>query len=158
MLGIGSSLFPPLLGDDVLDVISRAKAAIGIFGTQGRELIARPAFDRIIDRLDTWFARYEDDVLIYGRGRNNVGSRRRLADRSVSARAAPQTMSRWSSAAISVQEFALDRAISTIQQHKQVYSTVPAALLCALTSADLAAYAEMPAQQPDLRQVSSAAC
>lgn len=44
-------------------------------------------------------------------------------------------------------EFALDRAISTIQQHKQVYSTVPGALLCALTSADLAPYAEMPAQQ-----------
>jgi hypothetical protein len=47
-------------------------------------------------------------------------------------------------------EFALDRAISTIQQHRQVYSTVPTALLCALTSADLAAYAETPAQQPDL--------
>jgi Methyltransferase domain len=72
ILGVGSSLFPPLLGDAVVDVISRAKAAIGIFGTQGRELIARPAFDRILDRLDTWFARYEDDVLIYGRGRNNT--------------------------------------------------------------------------------------
>ena len=86
ILGVGSSLFPPLLGDAVVDVISRAKSAIGIFGTQGRELIARPAFDRILDRLDTWFARYEDDVLIYGRGRNNIGSCRRLADRSVSAR------------------------------------------------------------------------
>ena len=47
-------------------------------------------------------------------------------------------------------DFALDRAIRTIQKHKQVYSTVPTALLCALTSAELAAYAEMPAQQPDL--------
>jgi hypothetical protein len=48
------------------------------------------------------------------------------------------------------QELPLDRAIRTIQQHKQVYSTEPAALLCALTSAELAAYAEVPARQPDL--------
>jgi hypothetical protein len=40
------------------------------------------------------------------------------------------------------QEFALDRTIRTIQQHKQVYSTLPSALLCALTSAELAAYTE----------------
>jgi hypothetical protein len=66
ILGAGSSLFPPLLGEGALDVISRAKSAIGIFGTQGRELIARPVFDRVLDRLDTWFARYEDDVLMFG--------------------------------------------------------------------------------------------
>ncbi|MDP2483476.1 MAG: hypothetical protein Q8W45_09355, partial [Candidatus Palauibacterales bacterium] len=28
--------------------------------------------ERLIERLDTWFARYQDDVLMYGRGRNNV--------------------------------------------------------------------------------------
>src|SRR5262249_37182269 len=72
VLGTGNGLFPMLLGEDLLDVISRGKTAIGIFGTQGRELISRPAMDRLIERLDTWFARYEDDVLIYGRGRNNV--------------------------------------------------------------------------------------
>ena len=133
----------------MVDVISRAKAAIGIFGTQGRELIARPAFDRILDRLDTWFARYEDDVLIYGRGRNNtVHAGDWLIDQFPLARATngePLVINGDLGP-----EFALDRAISTIQQHKQVYSTVPVALLCALTSADLAAYAEMPAQQPDL--------
>jgi hypothetical protein len=149
ILGAGSGLFPPLLGDAVLDVISRANAAIGIFGTQGRELIARPAFDRILDRLDTWFARYEDDVLIYGRGRNNViHAGDWLIDQFPLARATndePLVINGDLGP-----EFALDRAISTIQQHRQVYSTVPVALLCALTSADLAAYAEMPAQQPDL--------
>jgi hypothetical protein len=149
ILGAGNGLFPPLLGDAVLDVISRAKAAIGIFGTQGRELIARPAFDRILDRLDTWFARYEDDVLIYGRGRNNVvHAGDWLIDQFPLARATndePLVINGDLGP-----EFALDRAISTIQQHRQVYSTVPVALLCALTSADLAAYAEMPAQQPDL--------
>src|SRR5581483_8818417 len=63
ILGTGAGLFPPLLGDKVIDVMSRARAAIGIFGTQGRQLISRPTFDRILDRLDTWFARYQDDVL-----------------------------------------------------------------------------------------------
>jgi hypothetical protein len=72
VLGIGNSLFKPLLGDDVLDIVSRGKAAIAIFGTQYRELIPRLAIDRVLDRLDTWFARHEDDVLLYGRGRNNV--------------------------------------------------------------------------------------
>ncbi len=149
ILGAGSSLFPPLLGDGVIDIISRAKSAIGIFGTQGRELIARPAFDRVLERLDTWFARYEDDVLTFGRGRNNVvHAGDWLIDQFPLARATndePLVINGDLGA-----EFALDRAISTIQQHRQVYSTVPVALLCALTSADLAAYAEMPAQQPDL--------
>ncbi|HET7674020.1 MAG TPA: methyltransferase domain-containing protein [Gammaproteobacteria bacterium] len=149
ILGAGGSLFPPLLGDGVLDVVSRAKSAIGIFGTQSRELIARPAFDRILDRLDTWFARYEDDVLIYGRGRNNVfHAGDWLIDQFPLARATndePLVVNGDLGP-----EFALDRAISTIQQHRQVYSTVPVALLCALTAAELAAYAELPAQQPDL--------
>ena len=149
ILGAGSGLFPPLLGEGVLDVIARAKAAIGIFGTEGRELIARPVFSRILVCLDTWFARYEDDVLIYGRGRNNVvHAGDWLIDQFPLARATndePLVISGDLGP-----ELALDRAISTIQQHKQVYSTVPAALLCALTSADLAAYADMPAQQPDL--------
>jgi len=149
ILGAGSNLFPPLLGTGALEVISRAKSAIGIFGTHGRELIARPAFDRVLDRLDTWFARYEDDVLMFGRGRNNViHTGDWLIDQFPLARATndePLVVNGDLGP-----EFALDRAISTIQQHRQVYSTVPVALLCALTSADLAAYAEMPAQQPDL--------
>jgi hypothetical protein len=149
ILGTGDGIFPPLLGDDVLDVVKRARASIGIFGTQGRELISRPALDRLVERLDTWFARYEDDVLMYGRGRNNVvhiGDW--LIDQFPLTRAIndePLVVDNELG-----QELALDRAIHTIQQHRQVYSTVPAALLCALTSAELAAYAQMPLQQPDL--------
>jgi hypothetical protein len=141
ILGTGNGLFPPLLGDEVLDIVSRSKAAIGIFGTQGRELISRPT-------LDTWFARYEDDVLMYGRGHSNVvhiGDW--LIDQFPLTRAIndePLVVDNELG-----QELALDRAISTIQRHKQVYSTVPTAL-CALTSAELAAYAEIPTQQPDL--------
>jgi hypothetical protein len=150
ILGAGGNLFPPLLGDAALDVISRAKAAIGIFGTHGRELIARTAFDRVLDRLDTWFARYEDDTLLFGRGRTNVvHAGDWLIDQFPLARATndePLVINGDLGP-----EFALDRAISTIQQHKQVYASVPAALLCALTSAELAAYAETPSQQqPDL--------
>jgi hypothetical protein len=149
ILGVGTGLFPPLLGERLLNLLSGAKAAIGIFGTQGRELIPRPAFDRILDRLDTWFARYEDDVLTYGRGRNNVvHTGDTLIDQFPLARATndePLVINGDLGP-----EFALDRAISTIQLHRQVYSTVPTALLCALTAAELAAYAEQPAQQPDL--------
>jgi hypothetical protein len=149
ILGAGSRLFPPLLGDNVVDVIARAKSAIGIFGTHGRELVARPAFERVLDRLDTWFTRYEDDVLIYGRGRKNViHAGDWLIDQFPLAQATndePLVINGDLGP-----EFALDRAITTIQQHRQVYSTVPVALLCALTSAELAAYAEIPAQQPDL--------
>jgi hypothetical protein len=149
ILGTGNALFPSLLGDEVLDVVSRSRVAIGIFGMQGRDLISRPMLERLIDRLDTWFARYEDDVLMYGRGRNNVvhiGDW--LIDQFPLTRAIndePLVISNELD-----REIALDRAIHTIQQHKQVYSTVPTALLCALTSAELAAYAEMPARQPDL--------
>lgn len=148
VLGTGNGLLPTLLGDEVLDIIARGKAAIGIFGTQGRELIARPALNRLVDRLDAWFARYEDDVLMYGRGRSNVVHigdwlidqfplTRPINDEPLVVDNEPG------------QELALDRAICTIQQHRQVYSTVPTALLCALTSAELAAYADLPAQQPD---------
>jgi hypothetical protein len=149
VLGTGSGLFPPLLGDEVLDVISRGKAAIGIFGTQGRELIQRSALDRLLDRLDTWFARYEDDVLIYGRGRNNVvhlGDW--LIDQFPLARAVddePLVIGNEVST-----DIALDRAIRTIQRHKQVYSVLPTPLLCALTSAEIAAYGEPPGPQPNL--------
>jgi len=72
VIGVGNCLFQPLIGDDILNILSRAKSAIGIFGTQYRELIPRPAIDRVIDRLDSWFAPYQDDVLLYGRGRSNA--------------------------------------------------------------------------------------
>jgi hypothetical protein len=49
-------------------------------------------------------------------------------------------------------ELALDRAIQTIQTHRQVYSSRLAPFLCALTAADYAAYAEAPvATMPDMR-------
>ncbi len=150
VLGVGNSMFQPLFGDDVLDLVGRAKASIGIFGTQYRELIPRAALDRLIERLDTWYARTEDDVLIYGRGRSNVVHLGNwLIDQFPMSRA-------FDDEPLEVGDElqgddALDRAIQTIQRHRQVYSSRLHPLLCALTSAELVAYAEQPsAQMPDM--------
>ena len=56
-------------------------------------------------------------------------------------------MSPWSSAVSSERNSHSIAPFARFQQHKQVYSTVPAALLCALASAELAAYSERSAQQ-----------
>lgn len=144
VVGLGNSLFRPLLDDNLLDVVSRGKAAVGLFGTQYRELIPRPAMDRLIGRLDTWFARHEDDVLLYGRGRNNVvhlGDW--LIDQFPMNKATLDEPLQIDDEA--ADELALDRTIQAIQQHRQVYSTQLAPLLCALTSAEMAAFAERPA-------------
>jgi hypothetical protein len=150
VLGVGNGVFQPLLGDDVLDIVSRGKASIGIFGTQYRELIPRPALERLIERLDTWFARYEDDVLTYGRGRNNVvhlGDW--LIDQFPMSRPCDDEPLRIGDEIRP--DHALDRAIQTIQRHRQVYSAQLHPLLCALTSAELVAYAEQPsAQMPNV--------
>jgi hypothetical protein len=145
VLGTGDSLFQPLIGDEVLDIVGRSKAAVGIFGTQYRELIPRPALERLIERLDTWFARYQDDVLMYGRSRNNV---EHLGDWLIDlfplTTATDNEQLRIGTA---MAELPLDRAIETIQRHKQVYSAAPQPFLCALTSAELAAYAKPPAEE-----------
>jgi hypothetical protein len=150
VLGTGNSMFQPLLGDDVIEIVSRAKASIGIFGTQYRELIPRPALDRLIDRLDTWFARSEDDVLMYGRGRKNVVH---LGDWLIDQfpMSKPSEDEPLEIGDDIHADDALDCAIQMIQRHKQVYSSRLHPLLCALTSAEMVAYAEQPAaQMPDI--------
>ncbi len=150
VLGTGNSLFQPLMNGAVLDIIGRGKTSIGIFGTQYRELLPRPALERVIERLDTWYARSEDDVLMYGRGRKNVvhlGDW--LIDQFPMSHATdneplligPETGI----------ELPLDRIIKIIQGHRQVHSERLAPFLCALTSADFAAYAEAASpQQPGI--------
>jgi hypothetical protein len=150
VLGIGNSIFQPLLGDDVLDIVARGKAAIGIFGTQYRELIPRPRLERLIERLDTWFARYEDDVLMYGRGRSNV---EHLGDWLIDQfpMSTPLEDEPLQIGDEIWKDLSLDRTIQSIQRHKNVYSTRLHPLLCALTSAELVAYAEQPSKQmPDI--------
>ncbi|MGH6663625.1 MAG: hypothetical protein ACREB2_01805 [Pseudolabrys sp.] len=150
VLGLGTSLFQPLLGDDVLDVVGRGKAAIGIFGTHYRELIPRPSLERLLDRLDTWFARYEDDVLTYGSGRSNVSHLGDWLIDQFPMRAATLDEPLQIAEEVRV-DHALDRAIQVIQCHKYVYSIRQVPLLCALTAAENVAYAEPPsAQMPGL--------
>jgi hypothetical protein len=150
VLGTGNSLLQPLTSDALLKVAERGKAAIGIFGTQYRELLPRPVIDRLLDRLDVWYARSQDDVLMYGRGRTNVVH---LGDWLIEqfplVRA---TAGEPLEIGGEMGELALDRAIQTIQTHRQVYSSRLAPFLCALTAADYAAYAEAPvATMPDMR-------
>jgi hypothetical protein len=141
ILGMGNSVFHRVLNEETLGVLGRGKAAIGIFGTQYRELIQRPLLDRMIDRLDTWFARHEDDILCYGRGRANVvhlGDW--LIDQFPMGRATEDNLleigeNLWD-------ELPLDRIIQQIQRHKNVFSARLHPLLCALTAAELAAYTE----------------
>jgi hypothetical protein len=145
VLGTGNSLFQPLLSGEVLDIIGRGRSSIGIFGTQCRELIPRQALERVIERLDTWYARSEDDVLMYGRGRNNVvhlGDW--LIDQFPLSR--PFENEPLHIGPETGVELPLDRIIKIIQSHRQVHSARVAPLLCALTSADYAAYEEASAQ------------
>ena len=150
VLGAGNSLFQPLLSGEVLDIVGRGKSSIGIFGTQYRELIPRPALDRVIERLDTWFARSEDDVLMYGRGRCNVVH---LGDWLIdqfplSRGSEDDTLQIGPETGV---ELPLDRIIKVIQSHRQVHSARLAPLLCALTSADYASYEEACSpQQADI--------
>lgn len=141
VLGVGNAMFQPLIGDGVLDILARTKSAIGIFGTQYRELIPRPALDRVIDRLDTWFAPYEDDVLLYGRGRSNVVH---LGDWLIDQfPLAEATLDEPLQIGAEIPaDLALDRTIQAIQRHKQVHSARLRPFLCALTSAHYAAYSE----------------
>ncbi len=145
IVGAGDSFFQPLIGDELIDLLARGKASIGLFGTQYRELIPRAGIERLIGRLDYWFARHQDDLLMYGRGRKNVGH---LGDWLIEAFPLA-TASDPDQLRIGTE---LDgepstTAIAAIQRHKVVFSTRPHPLLCALTSADMAAYAEQPLQE-----------
>lgn len=143
VLGIGNSVFQPLLTRELTDVMSRGKARVGIFGTQYRELIPRPALDGLIDRLDTWFARYEDDILMYGRGRSNV---QHLGDWLINQfpMSTPTEEKQLHIGDEIWNDLPLDRTIQFIQRHKTVLSSRLHPLLCALTSAEAVAYTEQP--------------
>jgi len=141
VIGVGNAMFQPLIGDDILRILARAKSAIGIFGTAYRELIPRPMIERVIDRLDVWYAPYADDVLLYGRGRSNAVH---LGDWTIEQFPLAQSSldEPLQIGADIGAEIPLDRTIEIIQRYRQVYSARLHPLLCALTSAETVAYAE----------------
>ena len=59
----GHSLFGPMLSDELMGLLERAPRAIGIFGTQYRQQLDRGRLGAILDRLETWYARSEEDIL-----------------------------------------------------------------------------------------------
>ena len=141
VVGVGNAMFQPLIGEGIVNTLARAKSAIGIFGTAYRELIPRPALERVIDRLDGWFAPYEDDILLYGRGRSNAVH---LGDWLIEQfpLVEPSLDEPLQIGADIGPELPLDRTIELIQRHRRVYSARLHPLLCALTSAEYAAYTE----------------
>ena len=72
IVGIGNSLFGDLLNDQLLNAVKSAKASIGIFGTQYRQTLPTDKLRALLDSLTWWYARYEEDLLLYGRGRKNA--------------------------------------------------------------------------------------
>ncbi len=141
VLGIGNSLFGRTLTDDLFRVLERAPQAIGIFGTQYRQALSKERLAAVLNRLQVWYARSEEDILCYGKGCRKVVH---LGDWLVSAfplthgnRAEPLTIGRevWNN-------MPLDRTIQEIQLYRKVFSTRLHPLLCALTSAEQVAYRE----------------
>ena len=141
ILGLGNSLFSRLLSDELLALLDRAPRRIGIFGTQYRDALPVDRLNAVLDRLDTWHARYEEDALIYGRGRSNV---RHLGDWLIDAfpMATPAIDDMLEIRSTDVHGASLDRVISQIQMYKRVTSGRLHPLMCALTSAEAVAYDE----------------
>jgi hypothetical protein len=141
ILGTGQGLCHPLFAPDVLRLVKSASTAIGIFGTEQRDLIPRKSLAKLLDHLDIWFARHRDDVLLFGRERDNV---MHLGDWLITQFPLGQARDQelLTVCEESLQDLPLDRAIETIQRHRAVFAHAAAPLLCALSTADTVAYRE----------------
>lgn len=141
VLGIGNSVFGKMLGDRLLALMDRCRYTVGLFGTQHRDVQEEAPLHAVLDRLTVWFARYEDDVRRYGRGRSNVVH---VGDWMINAFPMAEA---WRDETLTVddwiwQDLPLDRTIQRIQEYRRVVSYRVHPLLCALTSAREAAYVE----------------
>lgn len=141
IVGVGNSMFEPILTEELLSLVRRTPKSVGIFGTQYREQINSARFAQLLDALTVWFARSEEDLLLYGKGRANaIHLGNWLID------AFPMTC--WTrNETLNVgkeiwNDLPLDRTIQQIQQYRNVGSERIHPLLCALTSAERVAYSE----------------
>jgi SAM-dependent methyltransferase len=141
VIGIGNSLFAHLYSRGLIEAAGRARATVGIFGTQFRQLWPPHLQAMLLERLTDWFARYEEDVLLYGRGQRNV---HHLGDWLINAfpMTVPSIKATLKIDKTIIVETPLDRAIQTIQQYQRVHSPRLHTLLCALTSAEYVSYTE----------------
>ena len=147
ILGIGNSLnAPPVAREEVRRLVGSAPHTLGVFGTQYRhqyrEWIDPKLFDALLSNLTTWWARYEEDLLAFGRGRANA---RHMGDFLISAfPMATPTIDRnlMIEADLRYKDVPLDRVIQQIQSYHRVTSARLHPLLCALTSAHQVRYSE----------------
>ncbi|HLZ74625.1 class I SAM-dependent methyltransferase [Phenylobacterium sp.] len=154
ILGIGNSLnAATVMRPDLHALMEAVPHTLGVFGTtyryQYRELIDPKLFETLLGRLTTWWARYEEDIAAFGRGRSNV---RHLGDVLISAfPLATPTLDRnlVIPADFKLQDVPLDRTIQRIQAYRRVSSARIHPMLCALTSAEEVKYQE---QSEDPRQ------
>lgn len=147
ILGIGNSLNPPAIArPEMQRLLMSSSQTLGIFGTQYRrtyrEMIDPKLFDALLSNLTTWWARYEEDIVAFGRGRSNV---RHLGDFLISA--FPMATPRLDRSLVIPQEIktqnlSLDRIIQQIQSYRRVTTARIHPMLCALTSAEQISYQE----------------
>jgi hypothetical protein len=145
IVGIGNSIFRPLLTDHLQDLVERAPKAIGIFGTQYRGAMPEKQLAALLGRLDMWFARSVEDVQFYG---SHARAVTHLGDWLIEA--FPMTRAplddRLAIGTPVLNNLPLDRIIQEIQRHQRVFSPRLHPLLCALTSAREVEYAEQREQ------------
>ena len=147
ILGIGNSLNAATVRRPELHALmERTPINVGIFGTQYRsqytKLIKPELLPALLDKLTIWYARYEDDIHAFARGRDHVAH---LGDWLISS--FPNTLPTLDetlmiSSDIKNKDLPLDRVIQQIQAYKRVSSARIHPLLCALTSAEQVKYQE----------------
>ena len=145
IVGIGNSIFRPLLTDQLQDLVDRAPKAIGIFGTQYRGAMPEDRLAALLGGLDMWFARSAEDIQLYGRHARAVTH---LGDWLIEAfpMARAPIDDRLAIGSPVLNNLPLDRVIQEIQRHQRLFSPRLHPLLCALTSAREVEYAEQREQ------------
>jgi hypothetical protein len=142
IVGIGNSIFAPLLTDHLQRLVEAAPHSIGIFGTQYRDSLPEERLQRLIGALTCWYARYEEDVYLYGKGRDTV---HHLGDWL--ALLCPMSTP-WLAEELIIRpdfiasEAPLDRVIQDIQRYQRVHSARIHPLLVALHAARTVSYEE----------------
>jgi hypothetical protein len=142
VLGIGNSIFAPLLNENVLSFVRRAKISVGIFGTQYRQGYNPEKMKELIRSLDYWFARSIDDLELYSVSGTECAY---LGDWLIGQFMMAKPIERDRLLKIGPEiwgELPLDRVIAKIQFYRRVYSTRLHPLLCALTSAEEVSFLE----------------
>ena len=151
ILGIGNSVFAPLLTDQLLQLVAQSRRAVGIFGTQYHAQIDAPCFRQLVDRLDVWFARYQEDLTFCG---PTSAQTHHLGDWLIDAfpLASPIEDATLTLGDELWKNLPLDRTIQQIQSFRRVFSPRLHPLLCALSSAEEVAYREQ--RESDSAEVS----